>query len=95
MELRQIRYAIALSEELSFTGAAKRCGISQPTMTNAIKKLEQELGEPLFERRRTVKLTPFGSQMMDQFYRIQYVCQSIDAILESRAAETTKYKSAA
>jgi DNA-binding transcriptional LysR family regulator len=48
MELRQVKYAIAISEELTFTGAAKRCGITQPTITNAMKKLEHELGEPLF-----------------------------------------------
>jgi DNA-binding transcriptional LysR family regulator len=95
MELRQVKYAIAVSEELTFTGAAKRCGITQPTITNAMKKLEHELGGLLFKRGRTVELTPFGSQMMTQFYRIQDVCTSIDAVLLSRAAETTKNKSAA
>jgi DNA-binding transcriptional LysR family regulator len=40
MELRQVRHAIAISEEFTFTGAARRCGISQPTITNSIKKLE-------------------------------------------------------
>jgi DNA-binding transcriptional LysR family regulator len=81
MELRQIKYAIAISEELTFTGAAKRCGITQPTITNAMKKLEQELGDRLFKRGRTVELTPFGSQVMTQFYRIQDVCASLHAIL--------------
>jgi DNA-binding transcriptional LysR family regulator len=89
MELRQVKYAIAVSEELTFTSAAKRCGITQPTMTHAMKKLEHELGEPLFKRGRTVELTPFGSQMMVEFYRIHHVCESIDAILARRVAETT------
>jgi DNA-binding transcriptional LysR family regulator len=64
-------------------------------MTNAMKKLERELGEPLLERGRTVRLTPFGCQMMAQFYRMNDICESIDALLASRAAEITKNKSAA
>src|SRR5215468_10129897 len=44
MQMQQIRYFLALCEERSFTRAAKRCGISQPSLTNAIIALEQELG---------------------------------------------------
>ena len=44
MELHQIRYFLALCEERSFTRAASGCGISQPSLTNAILRLEQELG---------------------------------------------------
>jgi DNA-binding transcriptional LysR family regulator len=50
MTLAQIRYSLALCEELSFTRAARRCGISQPSLTNAIKSLERELNGPLFRR---------------------------------------------
>jgi DNA-binding transcriptional LysR family regulator len=77
MDLRQLRYAIALSEELSFTLAAKRCGISQPTLTNAIRKLERELGMPLFERRPKVALSPFGSQVLPLLYRIEGAVKTI------------------
>jgi DNA-binding transcriptional LysR family regulator len=43
MEMQHIRYFLALSEELNFTIAAKRCGITQPSLTNAIKALERHL----------------------------------------------------
>ena len=52
MELHEIRYFLALSEELNFTKAAKRCHISQPALTRAIRKLEDELGGVLFSRER-------------------------------------------
>jgi DNA-binding transcriptional LysR family regulator len=85
MELRQVRYAIAISEELTFTGAARRCGVSQPTITVSIRKLEYELGERLFKRKPTAQLTSFGRQMLAQFYRLQEICDSIDAVLATRA----------
>ena len=48
MQMNQIRYFLALCEERNFTRAAKRCCVSQPSVTNAIKQLELELGGPLF-----------------------------------------------
>ena len=61
MEMHQIRYFLALCEEQSFTGAAKRCGVSQPSLTDAIKRLEQTLGGPLFHRNRpNTRLTDLG-----------------------------------
>ena len=61
MQIYQARYFLALCEELSFTKAAKRCGVSQPSLTNAIKRLEQTLGGPLFHRDRgNIKLTELG-----------------------------------
>ena len=50
MQMNQIRYFLALYDERNFTRAAKRCGVSQPSLTNAIKRLEQILGGPLFDR---------------------------------------------
>ena len=61
MTFKQIRYFLTLADEGSFIRAAQRCGISQPSLTNAIKSLERSLGAPLFER--TIKgseLTAFG-----------------------------------
>jgi len=52
MELHQVRYFLALCEEQNFTRAAKRCGVSQPSLSNAIKRLEEELGGSLFYRHR-------------------------------------------
>jgi DNA-binding transcriptional LysR family regulator len=48
MQMNQVRYFLALCEEQNFTRAAKRCGVSQPSLTNAIKRLERTFGGPLF-----------------------------------------------
>ena len=68
MEIAQCRYFLALCQEGNFTRAAKRCGVAQPSLTRAIRKLERELGEPLFVRRpdRT-KLTAFGWEVFPYF----------------------------
>jgi LysR family hydrogen peroxide-inducible transcriptional activator len=44
MQLQQIRYFLAICKSRSFTGAAHQCGVSQPSLTQAIKRLELELG---------------------------------------------------
>lgn len=52
---------MALCEERHFSRAAKRCGVTQPSMTNAIKRLERTLGGPLFQRNRgNIDLTALG-----------------------------------
>jgi Bacterial regulatory helix-turn-helix protein, lysR family len=61
MEMQQIRCFLALCEEGTFTRAAARCGVSQPSLSNAIKQLEAELGGPLFERsHKTSRLSALG-----------------------------------
>lgn len=50
MEMTQIRYFLALCDEGSFTRAARRCGVAQPSLTRAIRNLENELGTTLFDR---------------------------------------------
>jgi len=52
MEIRHVRYFLALCREGNFTRAAERCGIAQPSLTDAIKKLELELGGALYSRAR-------------------------------------------
>lgn len=61
MELQQIRYFLALAEELNFTRAAEKCGVSQPSLTRAIRSLEGELGAQLVRRERgRTHLTELG-----------------------------------
>lgn len=65
MNLRDLRYFIALAETRHFGQAAARCFVSQPTLSGQIKKLEDELGVALFERtRKTVALTPLGEALL-------------------------------
>ncbi len=65
MEIHEIRYFLAVAENKNFTRAAQQCGVSQPAITRAIRKLEAELGGLLFDRRpgRTA-LTELGRRLM-------------------------------
>jgi LysR family transcriptional regulator, hydrogen peroxide-inducible genes activator len=64
MELYQIRYFVAVCETLSFARAAERCGVSSPSLTRAVQKLEQELGGLLIRReRRLTHLTELGQRV--------------------------------
>src|SRR5215470_11025916 len=70
MQMHQIRYFLALCEELSFTRAARRSGVSQPSLTNAISALERQLGGALFERKPAVALTALGRAVQPYLSRI-------------------------
>lgn len=52
MNFQQVQYFLAVYEERSFTRAARRCGVAQPTVTKAIRELEGKIGGALFVRRR-------------------------------------------
>ncbi len=67
MELREIEYFLAVCRTMNFTRAAEQCGITQPTLTRGIQKLERELGGPLLARERGLThLTPLGRLAMPQ-----------------------------
>lgn len=64
MEMHQIRYFLAVAEQASFSRAAERCRVSQPALTTAIKKLEEEVGGPVFHREgRRVALSELGRML--------------------------------
>ena len=66
MNLQQLRYFVALCEERNFVLAARRCGVSQPSLTHSILALEEELGGRLFNRRPTYP-TELGEALRSHF----------------------------
>jgi DNA-binding transcriptional LysR family regulator len=64
MEMHQVRYFLAVARALNFTRAAKECNVAQPSLTRAVRQLEDELGGDLFRRERPhAQLTELGQRM--------------------------------
>ena len=67
MTLNELRYIVAVAQEKSFGRAAAKCFVSQPALSVAIQKLEEELGAQLFERGKSeVSVTPVGARVVEQ-----------------------------
>ena len=80
MELRQLRYFVAVAEELHFGRAAEKLFISQPPLSLQIQKLEKELGVQLFSRtKRKVELTPEGQAF---YQRVKKIVTSTELAVE-------------
>lgn len=70
MEMHQVRYFLAMARDLNFTRAADACNVTQPSLTRAIQKLEEEFGGPLFRRERSrTHLTDLGRLMQPHLER--------------------------
>jgi LysR family hydrogen peroxide-inducible transcriptional activator len=80
MNLRDLRYLVALADERHFGRAAAKSFVSQPTLSAQIRKLEEYLGVPLVERQpKRVALTPAGERIVERARRL---LQEADAIVE-------------
>jgi DNA-binding transcriptional LysR family regulator len=85
MDLNQIRYFLNLADTLNFTEAAMRSGVSQPTLTRAIQRLEQELGGTLVYRDgKDSRLTALGRDIRSEFTAIANSEQRVRAISLNR-----------
>lgn len=84
MTLNELRYLVAVAQERSFGRAAAKCFVSQPALSVAIQKLEDELGTPLFERGKTeVTVTPVGERVVEQAQRVLEESARIREIAQS------------
>lgn len=71
MTLSELRYIVAVAHERNFGRAAQRCFVSQPALSVAIAKLEDELGTQLFERGKgEIGITPVGERVVEQAQRV-------------------------
>jgi LysR family transcriptional regulator, hydrogen peroxide-inducible genes activator len=78
LKLSEVRYFLAICQEGTFTSAATRCGVSQPSLSNAIKRLEQKLGGLLFYRGvKKVSLTPLGWALRPHFKKLDQCTKNV------------------
>jgi len=71
MTLNELRYIVAVAQEKNFGRAAQRCFISQPALSVAIQKLEEELKTQLFERGKSeITVTPVGERIVEQAHKV-------------------------
>jgi LysR family hydrogen peroxide-inducible transcriptional activator len=85
MNLRDLKYIIAVAETCHFGKAAERCFVSQPTLSGQIKKLEVELGVTIFERtKRSVELTPIGEEIVGHARRVMEQTDAIEQLARTQ-----------
>ena len=84
MTLTELRYIVAVSQKNHFGKAAQACFVSQPTLSIAIKKLEEELGIRLFERssKNEIRITEIGQQVIDQAHVVLQQAQILNEIAQ-------------
>ena len=89
MELYQARYFINLAKTLNFTRAAEACNVTQPALTRAVQRLENEFGGPLLHRERNLtQLTELGRQLLpliEQTYNAAETAKALALGFKQRA----------
>lgn len=81
MNLRDLKYVLAVAEHRHFGKAAEASFVSQPTLSGQIKKLEEELGVTIFERNnRSVQITPIGEQLLAYVRRVLEQVEGMESL---------------
>ncbi|MCI4661898.1 MAG: LysR substrate-binding domain-containing protein [Neomegalonema sp.] len=87
LTLRQLRFLVALADELSFSRAAERCHVTQPTLSAGLKELEDRLGVVLVERtRRSVMMTAIGEEVTARARELLVGAQEIEELASAHRA---------
>lgn len=83
MTLTELKYIVALARERHFGRAAEFCSISQPSLSVAVRKLEEELGVKVFERRsQEISLTPIGEAIVEQAQKVLLEVKRVEELAE-------------
>jgi LysR family hydrogen peroxide-inducible transcriptional activator len=93
METQHIKYFLAVCDELNFTRAAKRCGVAQPTVTAAVKRLERQVDGALFERLSHppyVVLTALGHELYPLCVQIEELLAKAQKIVAVRGRKPAR-----
>jgi LysR family transcriptional regulator, hydrogen peroxide-inducible genes activator len=91
LNIRDLAYLCAIAEYQHFGRAAQACAITQPALSERIRRIEDALGTVVFERtKRSVLLTPAGQSIVDRARNILHEAEAIDAM--ARASRTPQWR---
>ncbi|MGL5959966.1 MAG: LysR substrate-binding domain-containing protein [Bacteroidales bacterium] len=84
MTLQQLEYLIAIDKSRNFTLAAEACGVTQPTLSAMVQKLETEFDVIIFDRsKQPINVTPIGRKIIDQAYIALNTCHGVSEIVKA------------
>ena len=94
MELHQVRYFLAVAKERNFQRAAEKCGVRQPSVSNAVMRLESLLGGELFLRGRPVQLSKLGIALLPIFAQINELVGKAQKIAGNHSRRRSRVRQA-